>query len=276
MQEVAAPLRQTGSIARGLSIPAMFEMVARQEELVVSDELRDAWGAMNSLYTHIDNRIDGDHPESKPDGAADEMVWDPWFEYLENASVDAPMPESNDLTVHQAAAFSAMRTHLDTLRLPASQRMELIISLRQYVSASRQVKQAQQIGGVREGFAYWRQREALAIAHLFTSIVPVHGEDGLYGRDKRFASFMHVAEGLGRTAKLLDAAWDMKRDARNNNLSLEPSRFARIRLAGRGLLQGVGVVGERHRPRELKAFIMKAYVMVKNRKGNLNAQRVHA
>src|SRR5688572_18011016 len=96
MTEQAKPLGATGSITPGRSVPAMFELVARPDELVVSDQLRDAWSAVNHLYTHIDGRMDLDHPESKPEGVSDYVNWGRWFEYLRNPDVD--MPDDGSLT----------------------------------------------------------------------------------------------------------------------------------------------------------------------------------
>lgn len=264
MTEQAKPLGVTGSITPGRSVAAMFELVARPDELVVSDQLRDAWGAVNHLYTHFDGRMDLDHPESKPEGADDFVNWGSWFEYLRNPDVE--MPDDGSLTEVQQQAFASMREQFDILGTTSEQRDEFTLNLWMIGSASWQAKRAKRIGG-HGGFAYWRQREATHVAHLFATVVPV--ED--YG--PRFMKFVHSAESMGRAFKLADTINDMDRDMDNHNIDIEPSPLRYIRLFGRAAMHGVKVLA--HNPRATVPFVQKALAARKNRSGKLNEQRTN-
>lgn len=268
MTEQAKPLGATGSITPGRSVAAMFELAANPDELVVSERLREAWGAVNHLYTHIDNRLDLDHPESKPEGAPDEVEWRGWLEYLHNPEAEAP--QDGSLTDLQQQAFTDMRSQFDTLGTPSKQRTEFVISIWQYMEAAKQAKQATKIGGL-QGLAYWRQREALAIAHMFTSVVPLGGEDG---RRENFGRFVRIAGEMGRAFKLYDSYKDMDRDMDSHNVNIEPSLTRYARLLGRAAWHGVGVIARR--PQMFKAALEKRKATHQNRRGDLNDQRIHA
>ncbi len=257
-------MEATGSIAPGRSAAAMFELIARPDQLVVSDRLRDAWGAVNHLYTHIDNRIDLDHPGSKPEGASDYVNWGRWFEYLRNP--EGEMPDDGSLTEVQQQAFANMREHFDALGTTLEQRNEFTLNLWMFGAATMQAKRATRIGG-HKGFAYWRQREATTIAHLFAAVVPV--ED--YG--PQFIKFVHTAEAMGRAFKLVDSVNDMDRDMDNHNIDLEPSLPRYASLLGRAAVQGVKVLARN--PRATLPFVQKALAARKNRSGKLNEQRIH-
>lgn len=278
MSEQASPLVATGSIAPGRSIPAILSMVPRESQLTVSDGLLEAWGAVNNLYTHVDNRLDLDHPDSKPGGSPDKLeagAWQPWFDYLADHS--APLPEATDLTPVQRAAFAIMRDNFVRLGTTDEQRADFIASLSQYMVASWQTKMATSLGGTPDGFVQSRMREARAISRLFTSIVP----DELKGRD--FKKFERTADLGIRAFKLADSAWDFPRDTamdssiRSVNLDRRgPAIIPRARLAGRAAMLGVWTLGRIRDPRMLKVGLQKAAIMVKNRSGKLNDQRTNA
>lgn len=271
MSEHAAPLVATGSITPGRSIAAMFEIVAGGKEVAVDNRLSQAWGAVNNLYTHIDNRLDLDHPGSKPEGSPDRLdvgAWRPWFDYLVSHSVD--LPQAGDLTLVQRRAFAEMRDSFVQLGLPTEQRMKFVTNMQLFMDASWKTKQATDIQGGTDNFDYWRKREALAIAHLFTSIVP---EDA---RRSWFDRFERNAEHGVRAFKMLDSAMDMGRDSRNGNINLQPTMQNRLRLLGRVAMPGVrAALGVHLDPRVLWRGGLKMVTMFRNRSGKLNDQRTN-
>lgn len=266
MTKQALPLGPTGSLTPGRSVAAMFELAAKPDELVASEQLRDAWGAVNHLYTHIDNRLDLDHPESKPQDAPETFLWDDWFNYLKNSEPDASMPEDGNLTGIQQQAFVGMRQHFDLLGTTQQQRSEFVNSLWMYMATASQAKKATRIIGPK-GLAYWRQREAIAVAHLFTSIVPEES------RGANFSRFVHAAEYMGRAFKLRDSSKDMDHDMDSRNVGTEPwvSRYAL--LFGWTALQGLRAI--KGRTHMIRPFLQKSRAVRKNRDGNLNDQRIH-
>ena len=148
-------------------------------------------------------------------------------------------------------------------------RQQFVASLQQFIDTSQETKQAAIIGTT-DGFAKRRTREALAIAHLFTSVVPESA------RRERFDRFVGNAEHGMQVFKLLDSVVDMGRDSRNGNINIEPTATNRLRLLGRAAMSGLRAgAAVRFDPRLLWRGGLKTLTMIKNRSGKLNAQRTN-
>lgn len=246
---------------------ALLEKVARPDEIGVAGHVTEGWKAVNHLIQHLDNRADGDYPNSgkPPDEPSDaDLKLSGYFLFLAFPGIVPDLPEDDGyLTAEQRDAFAAMRTHFDDPEFTDGTASAFAAALQSWLQFSARSKQAAQLSD----YLKYRRLEGMALGDLFALSVPPSA------RRERFPSFMRRVSRIGKIAKLVDSTIDLNKDRASGNVSSQLTGTARAATALLASYEATKFLA-----RNLRLFRplgQKALAFVKNRSGSRNQDRAN-
>lgn len=258
-------LHGTGSIQPGLGMANLLGKVARHGEIAVDERVTAGWQAVNHLIQHLDNRADGDYPNSgkPPDEARDaDLKLGPYFWYLAYPGSFPELPEDDEyVTTEQREAFAAMRTHFDDSEFSVGTTSAFAGALQSWLLFSMRAKRADHLSD----YLKFRRLEGMALGDLFALSVPPSA------RGERFPAFMHRVSRIGKIAKLVDSTIDLKKDRALGNVSRRLTGTARGATALFASLEASRFLA--NNLRLFRPLGQKALAFVKNRSGARNKDR---
>ncbi|HTH71821.1 MAG TPA: hypothetical protein VL737_00475 [Candidatus Pristimantibacillus sp.] len=246
---------------------SLLEKVARPDEIGIADRVTEGWNAVNYLIQHLDNRADGDYPNSgkPPDEPSDaDLKLSGYFLFLAFPGTFPDLPDDDGyLTPEQREAFAAMRTHFDDPEFTDGSASAFSAALQSWLQFSKRSKQAARL----PDYLRYRRLEGMALGELFALSVPPSA------RKEHFPAFMRRLSRIGKIAKLVDSTIDLNKDRASGNVNSQLPGTTRATTALLASYEATKFLAGNLRL--FRPLGQKALAFVKNRSGSRNQERIN-
>jgi len=242
------PRDSTGSIVPGLSIPSIVRRVALVYGVPVDRSLFDMWRSITDLMCHFDDWLESSTDEGRL-GCIDFLSG--------TTGHDSLML----LSCRQQQSFKQVLHQFQTNHVSSAKRTEFLAALRSWAHYSDNLRST---ASVRSALTY-RCQESRCLASLLILVVPDN-----FGRE--VVKFSDTLSRITVTAQFIDSVIDFKRDIAVGAVS-PPRRRLQILFALAAVLTALRCALVT--PRLLPILIRKSWILVINRNGRFNSQRVN-